>query len=192
MNNTLIDDDKIIELYNLRDEMAISETDKKYGKLIFKIAFNILRSKEDSEEAKNDTYERAWTRIPPDMPRILSAYLSKVARNLSIDRFRYNKAKKRGGESETDILLSELSDCIPSQSTVSEETEMKMLKDIIDAWLENLPREDREMFMMRYWFGENIKDIASIYKLTSKNLTLKLFRIRQKLKTHLEKEGVYL
>lgn len=114
---------QIIELYNARSEIAISETNVKYVQMLQKIAFNLLSNHEDSEEIVNDTYGKAWDSIPPQHPNSLSAYFGRITRNLSINRWHAKKAKKRYNGSE--VLLSELADCVPCSDTVEAEVEKK-------------------------------------------------------------------
>ena len=133
-------DARIIELYHLREERAIEETDKKYGPYCRSIAYNILHSPEDSEECVNDTYLRAWDSMPPERPNILSAFLGKICRRLSIDRWRRVTADKRGG-SETTLALEELAFCIPSANgDPAEELEMKELRRLYEKFIRSLPK----------------------------------------------------
>ena len=121
----------------LRNENAIDATDKKYGRLLYSISFNILSNNEDSKECVNDTYVRTWKSVPPERPKSLTAYLGRIIRNMSLDYLKQKRAQKRysGG----DLLLSELEDCIPSQNTVWEEIENKALSRLISDWLNTLP-----------------------------------------------------
>lgn len=183
-----MEDFQIIELYWSRKEEAIQETDTKYGKLLSYISYNIVSNYEDSEECVNDTYGKAWDSIPPQRPNNLSAYLGRIVRNLSINRWHENHAKKRG--SGADILLSELSECIPASQTVEREIEESILIDSIVKWLKGLPKEDRVLFVRRYWYGDSLEVLAG--KTTPNKLAGKLFRLRQKLKMELEREGIWI
>ena len=180
-----MDDLKIIELYWKRNERAIDVTDEKYGRLLYKISFNILSNHEDSQECVNDTYIRTWKSIPPEKPRSFIAYLGRIVRNLSIDCWNKNRAQKRysGG----DILLSELEDCIPSVNTVWREIESKALSRIISDWLNTLPKEDRILFVRRYWYGDPIKELAVGIGTTPSKLASRMYRLRSDLKNVLEK-----
>lgn len=185
-----MDDLKIIELYWKRNERAIDVTDKKYGRLLYKISFNILSDHEDSQECVNDTYIRTWKSIPPEKPRSFTVYLGRIIRNLSIDYWNKNRAQKRysGG----DILLSELEDCIPSLNSVWREIESKALSRIISDWLNTLPKEDRILFVRRYWYGDPINELALGIGRTSRKLASRMYRLRSDLKDMLEKEEVSL
>lgn len=185
-----MDDLELIELYWERNERAIDETNTKYGRLLYKISFSILSNHEDSQECVNDTYIKAWKSIPPERPRSFTAYLGRIVRNLSIDYWNKSRTPKRfsGG----DILLSELVDCIPSPDTVWSEVETKILSKIISNWLNTLPKEDRILFVRRYWYGDSIKELAIKIGTTPKKLASHMFRLRFNLKNVLEKEEVLL
>lgn len=183
-----MEDVKIIELFNQRNEIAITECTEKYGNLLKKISFNILGNKEDSEECFNDTLNKLWSTIPPNNPNSLVAYMGKIIRNLSINKYRENHAQKRynGG----DLLLSELSECIPDKVSVEGEIDTKDLTEYINKWLKSLETEKCNIFIRRYWYGDSVKDIANDYSFSEKKTASTLYRLRESLKTYLEKEGV--
>ena len=182
-----MEDSKIIELYYVRDEFAITETERKFGKMLFKIALNILSSKEDSEESVNDTYEKAWNSIPPQKPNYFGAWLGKITRNISLNRWRRNRAQKRSG---IEIMLSELEECIPSFSDTETEFENTEITAAINRWLEEQKTEDRVLFVRRYWYGDAVKDLSDKTGIGEKKLASKMFRLRKDLKDFLEKEGI--
>lgn len=185
-----MDDLEIVELYWQRDERAIDETSLKYGKLLHRISFNILANHEDSQECVNDTYVKAWKSIPPEKPRSFTAYLGRIVRNLSIDRWNRARAQKRykGG----DVLLSELEDCLPSSDTIWSEMDTKILTEIINNWLYSLAQEDRILFVRRYWYGDSIKELALMRATSPNKLAGHMYRLRYQLKDVLEKEEVFL
>lgn len=183
-----MDDLELIELYWARNEKAIDETNTKFGKLLYKISFSILSNHEDSQECVNDTYIKAWETIPPEKPRSFTAYLGRIVRNLSIDYWNKNRAKKRYGGG--DVLLSELIDCIPSANTVWEDLESKYLSRLISDWLYTLPEKDRILFIRRYWYGDSIKELAKKEGISPSKLASHMYRLRTKLKDILEKEEV--
>ena len=185
-----MEDLEIIGLYWSRNEAAIRETNTKYGRLLYGIALNILSNCEDSEECVNDTYCNAWNAIPPEKPNSLVAYLGRIVRNLSINRWHNNRAQKR--YNGTDLLLSELSDCIPAELTVENELESMVLSEIISDWLCTLTQDDRVLFLRRYWFGDPVNTLANECGTTPNRLAGRMFRLRQGLKKALEKEGVLL
>lgn len=185
-----MEDAQIIDLYWQRDEAAIAATQEKYGTFCHRIAKNILSIEEDAEECVNDTYHQAWKTIPPQRPVKLAAWLGKVVRNIAINLWNKNHAQKRyNGMTE---LLSELEDCIPSAATVEEELEEKELSAIIDAWLRTLKREDRVLFVRRYWNGTPLQELAGEWHIAPGKLAQKMFRLRNSLRLALEKEGVCL
>ena len=183
-----MDDREIIKLFWQRDEQAITESDKKYKKLLTYIAKNILSSDEDSEEIVNDTYLRAWNSIPPTSPQSLSAYLGKIARNLSLDRLELKGAEKRGGLSPL-LAYEELENLIEDEFTDTPRDQIA-LKDGINSFLAGLKKDKRIIFVQRYWYLSSIEEIAKNNGLTESNVKVILSRLREKLKKHLEKEGI--
>lgn len=184
-----MEDAKIIELYNARNEFAVTETERKFGKMLYSIAMNVLSNAEDSEETVNDTYGKAWESIPPENPQYFGAWLGRITRNLSINRWRSNKAQKRSG---VQTMLSELEECIPSKENVELESENGEITAAINSWLKSLDKNDRIIFVRRYWYGDSVTEISLKSKIPPKKLSSKLFRLRKKLKDSLEKEGILI
>ncbi len=184
-----MNDEKIVELYWQRDETAITETDKKYGKYCYTIAYNILGNREDSEECVNDTYTRAWNNIPPKKPSVLSTFLGKITRNLALDIYDKYSAQKRGS-SQASLVLDELKDCIPSPDTTEKEIDNKELAEMLSRFLKSLDSESRNIFLQRYWYLLSVKEIARGFLFTESKVKMNLMRTRNKLKAFLEKEGV--
>ena len=147
-------DEEIVDLYWQRDENALRETERKYGPYLTKIAYNILSDLEDSKERVNDTYLKAWNSMPPHRPGVLSAYLGKITRQLSIDLFRTRNREKRRA-SEYAVSLSELEDCVSGSETTEQRVELKMLAEAINAYLYTLPAEARSIFIGRYYFADS-------------------------------------
>jgi len=176
-----MEDNEIIELYWKRDEVAILETDKKYGKYCSKIAYNILANVEDSEECVNDTYLHAWNALPPNRPSIFKAFLAKITRNLALDKYDSKTAQKRNNS--MDLVYEELEDCIPTNS-VDKEIEYNELVKEINMFLEDLPKEKRGVFLERYWYM--IKDIATKHKQKESKTKMELLRMRNALRKYLE------
>ena len=185
-----MEDLKIIELYWLRDESAIEETNIKYGRLLHSIAYNILSNYEDSQECTNDTYYKAWDSIPPQKPQYFAAYLGRIVRNFSINLWHKNRAKKRYGGVE--LLISELSDCIATSDTVEKEIETKEISECINNWLYTLLQDDRVLFLRRYWFGDSLKSLAKESGTSPDKLAGRMYGLRQSLKDALEKEEIFL
>jgi len=183
-----MEDLEIVSLYWARDQLAIAESEKKYGGLCGGIAMNILHSREDAEECVNDTWGRAWESIPPQRPNSLAAYLGRIVRNLSLNRWRKNRAARRGGGG-LDLLLSELGECLPEpgEGVLCEE---ERLSGVIAAWLEGLPAGDRTLFLRRYWYGDPLDCLAKARGTSGNHLAVRLHRMRKKLREHLEKEGI--
>ena len=185
-----MDDKQIIELYFERNEQAIKETQNKYGAFCHRIAMNILGIYEDAEECVNDTYYSVWKQIPPTVPEVFKVYLGRITRNLSISRFRAMRAKKR--YSSMEIMLSELSDCVPSSSNVEQTIEVIQLSDYISEWLDSLQEEDCALFVRRYWFGDEVQELAKKCGITAAKMAQRMLRLRKSLKAALEQKGVAL
>ena len=186
-----MDDAKIVQLYWDRDERAIPAAADKYGSYCTSIARNILGSHEDAEECVNDTYMSAWNSIPPHRPGILSAFLGKIVRNLSIKRYRYNTADKRGG-GQLPVVLDEISDLVSGTDDVEEGFTGKELIKAIDRFLGTLSSEKRGIFIRRYWYFDSIHDIAVRFGMTENNVSVTLNRLRLKLRNYLSERGFEL
>lgn len=182
-----MDDSKIIELFLERSEQAIMELSAKYGSICITIARNILNNALDAEECVNDTFLAAWNTIPPQIPLTLKGYVCSIVRNLSIAKYHSNSALKRN--SHYDIALDEIESCIASPVTVEDEIAVKELSRMLNSFLESLDKESRIMFVRRYWYSDSISQIAKNYRISNNNASVRLSRIREKLKNHLRKEG---
>jgi len=182
-----MDDQKIIDLYWSRSETAITETDQKYGKYCYSIAYNILTNNEDAEESVSDTYMAAWNTIPPKRPAVLATFLGKITRHLSIDRWRSRSRHKRGG-GEIVLALEELDDCIPDPQDTEKIFARKQLALVFNRFLDQLPETERRIFLCRYWYLDSISDIAKCWGFTESKVTSMLYRTRKKLRQMLEKE----
>lgn len=186
-----MEDSRIIELYWERSEMAISETEQKYGRYCRYIANNVLHSDEDTEECVNDTYVRAWNSMPPERPQKLPPYLGKITRNVALDRLDYNNAKKRSPEVQ--YALEELAECLCDEKGQRPEEDIAdslVIKDVIDKFLKSLPLQTRVIFVRRYWYMSPVAEIAADLKLSCQNVKVILHRTRNKLRKLLEKEGI--
>lgn len=182
-----MEDAQIIALFWSRSETAIGQLAAKYGKLIFQIAHNILANREDAEECANDTYLGAWNAIPPRRPDPLAAFVCRITRNTALNRRRANRAQKRGPL--PDLPLAELEDCLPGPS-MEEVCSARELGRAIDAFLDTLDPENRAIFLRRYWFSDPVGTIAAELGLRENTVSVRLSRLRGRLKTYLEKEGV--
>lgn len=182
-----MEDSSIVSLFTERSEQAIEELNRKYEPVIKKIVANILSNRLDVEECVNDTYLRVWNSIPPQKPDPLVSYVCKIARNLALDRYRANRAGKRGGN--FDLILDEMEECIPSGMDVETEYDAKELAAAINRFLSGLSRDDRFLFVRRYWYGDSISDLATMTDGNGNRISVRLFRLREKLKKTLLKEG---
>lgn len=184
-----MDDNSIIALYWNRSESAIAETSKKYKGYCYSIAHNILSNREDAEETVSDTWLMAWNAIPPQRPTYLSAFLGKITRHLSIDRWRKRTAQKRGG-GEVAVALEELGDCVSGGMNPEENLQRKELVQSLNRFLDTLPETERSVFLCRYWYLDTVPTIALQFGFTRAKVTSMLHRTRQKLRIHLEQEGL--
>ena len=184
-----MEDEAIIRLYWARDEEAIVRTRDKYGRFCHEIAFHILRQRQDTEECLNDTWLRAWNAMPPQRPSVLSAFLGRITRNLSLDRYKAARAEKRGGSSFP-AALDELSECVPAGGSVEQTMDERELGQAIDRFLRTIPEKQCSLFLRRYWYAESISQIAERYSLKENTVKSILFRTREQLRKFLQKEGV--
>lgn len=186
-----MEDSQIVELYWQRNESAITETQSKYGRYCHKIAANILQNGEDAEECVNDTYIGAWNAMPPHKPAILSTFLGKITRRVSLKRYRERTAEKRGG-GEIALALEELEECVSSGENIDEHLYVSELAEIINEFLRQLPIPERRVFLRRYWYFDSIADIASRYGFGESKVKMMLKRTRDKLEVQLQKEGILI
>jgi len=184
-----LDDSRILKLYFQRSEDAISATEKKYGAYCLSIARNILPDPEDAREAVNDTYLGAWNAIPPHIPNSLAAFLGRITRRISINKWQAAHTAKRGG-GEIPLALEELSECVPSSMDVEQALAGKELTALLNRFVRELPETERKVFVCRYWYLEPVKAIAKRFGFSESKVKSMLFRIRNKLKAELEKEGI--
>ena len=184
-----MEDGEIIDLYWERSQQAVAESEKKYGPYCHAIARNILDREEDAEECVNDTWLRAWNAMPPQRPGVLSAFFGKLTRNLSLDRWRRGQAAKRGGN-RAEVALHELEDCLADRRRPDEELEAGETAAIISAFLRRQPKEDRTLFVRRYFYLDSLNDLADRFGLSVGQVKSKLHRMRGKLKQELERQGV--
>ncbi len=183
-----MEDAQIVCLYWDRDETAIRETETKYDRYLTKIAYNILYDMEDSRESVNDTYLAAWNSMPPHKPSVLSAYLAKLTRRISIDCFRCRTRDKRL-PSEYAVSLTELEDCLSGGDTTEEAVNVKLLADAIGIYLRLLPENARTAFIGRYYFLDPLKEVAAYCGMSESKAKSLLYRTRLGLKEYLKKEG---
>ncbi|WP_310602310.1 RNA polymerase sigma factor [Anaerosporobacter sp.] len=186
-----MEDDRIIELYWERKEEAIEETSQKYGRYCKSIALRILENMECCEECVNDTWFNAWNAIPPQRPTTLRIFLGRITRNLALNRVRDLSCEKRGG-GQAVLVLDELTDCIPVSPSPEKVLEDKEITASIERWLETLSKEKRVAFIRRYWYCDNLADVASFMGWSESKTNSLIQRLRINLKHHLLKEGITL
>lgn len=181
------EDEQIIDMYWAREQEAITETADKYGKYCGTIAWNILYNSEDCEECLNDTWLKAWNSMPTERPQILSAFLGAITRNLSLDRYRKNHAKKRG-EGQVAYIFEELQDCFSSTGP-EEELDAKELVNALNDFLGKLDGDNRKIFVRRYWYMDSVEAIAERFQVSAGKVKSSLFRTRNKLRLFLQERG---
>ena len=175
-------DNQIIDLYFARDERAIAETDKKHGAVCMNLSLNILQSRPDAEECLNDTYLAAWNKIPPERPTYFRAFLCRITRNLSLERFRFLHRQKRNRDLE--VSLSELEGCI-----LMPEERAGELAEHLSNFLKTQEKTDRLLFMGRYFHACSIKTLAQKSGLRENTVSVRLHRTRERLRAYLEERG---
>lgn len=182
-----MEDTIIIEQLFQRSENALKELDVKYGRLCHKLAYNILNNQSDTEECVNDAYLGVWNSIPPNRPDSLMGYLCKIVRNVSLKRYQYNTAEKRN--SRMDVALEELEGCLYSPNDVEKQIEADQLTRAIEQFMDQLKQTDRVIFMRRYYFSDSYADIAADTGLSEKNVSVRLTRVRNRLREYLSDKG---
>ena len=184
-----MDDSRIVDLYLARDEQAIEQSAAKYGRMLRSMSYRITENRETSEECENDTYLEAWNLIPPNEPRdYLGAFLTRIVRNISLNRCLHdNRLKRRGYIVE---LTTELEQCLPGDSKTEQEVENKEFARVISDFLRKQPKEKRLIFMRRYFDMEKVSEIASRYGYSENRINTMLFRMRKELKKALTEEGL--
>lgn len=184
-------DEAIVQQYLNRDEAAIHNTSEKYGSRIYYIAKSILLDNTAAEDCENDTYYHAWNAIPPHEPKTyFFAFLARITRYLALDQYRSNTTQKRNAKLVN--LSAELEQCIVCPSDDPCSVDRIVLADAISTFLQNLPRERRNIFLRRYWYMDSVKQISNRYAISESKVKSSLFRCRKELRAYLEKEGFAL
>ncbi|MBQ5952004.1 MAG: sigma-70 family RNA polymerase sigma factor [Lachnospiraceae bacterium] len=186
-----MEDQNIVDLYWARSETAIAETENKYGRYCGFIAYNILHSREDSEECVSDTWMKAWNAMPEARPGRLRAFLGKITRNLALNRLEAASAEKRG-EGQVPLALEELAEVIPAADTADRIADEMALTELLDRFLGSLTPEKRKIFLQRYWYLSSVAQIASNLGISQSKVKMTLHRVRNELKQCLENEGIGL
>ena len=183
-----MEDEKIIQLFFERSERALDELNKKYGALMLSVSKNVLKNDEDAKECLNDAYLGIWRAIPPERPSPLSAYVSRVIRNISINRYRKNTALMRDGRQN--VSLEEIADVVDDGFDFATAIEGSELTEVLNAYLKTLSRENLYIFMQKYWYFTPVSAIAEHLSTTEAAVYLRLDRMKKSLQKHLIKNGV--
>ena len=184
-----MEDEQIVDLYWQRSDLAISETNQKYGRYCHTIAYNICGTEEDAEECVNDTWFRAWNLMPDQRPTILSAFLGRITRNFAINLIKTKNRIKRGGGKAV-LALDELEECIPGGRNPEQALEEKQLEKAIGRFVSQLPQPEKTIFVLRYWRVAPIDEIAEKLQFSKGKIKSSLFRTRRKLRDYLQEEGL--
>ncbi len=183
-----MDDERIVKLYLMRDETAIKHTKEKYGSRLCSLSYGIVNDRQTAEECENDTYMEAWNAIPPNEPKsYLYAFLARITRHISLNCCRDRSRLKRS----TFIceLTTEMEQCIPAPDDVECRIDDMTLTETLNKFLGTLDEEKRNIFVRRYWYLDSIADISERFALSQSKIKTTLFRCRNQLREHLEKEG---
>ncbi len=184
-----LSDGRIIELYWERDDDAIKATDEKYGKYLSVISYNIVKDRLDCEECVNDTYMTAWNKIPPARPNVLQRFLSKITRNISVDKYRRLHTQKHV-PSELTASLEELDECIHGIANEAEKEKVQKIRQVLSDYLFSLTEKERFMFVCRYYYADPVASIAKMLNISDKTVYRDLKNIREGLRKELLKEGI--
>ena len=187
--NDILSDEDIIELYWRRSERAISETDTKYGKYLFTIAYNIVHDRLDSEECLNDTYIGTWNSIPPHRPNVFQVFLSRITRNIAIDKYREKTADKRVN-SELTVSLEELNDCVCIDPSIEEQMLVSEISKVLNDFLASLSEREKFIFVCRYYYSDSVINISKMLQVTERTVFRNLAKSREKLRKELINAGI--
>ena len=185
-----MNDSEILDLFFARSEEAIDALRRTYGPTCLRLARNILSSPQDAEECASDAYLAAWNAIPPQRPEPLAPWLYRVVRNLALRRYRANTAQKRN--SFYDTALDELAESLPAPAGVEDALDAKELGTLLDRFLEDMDSTSRTLFLRRYWFGDRVEDIAGAMGMSRNAVSVRLHRLRNRLRAYLNEEGYFV
>lgn len=187
----ILDDNRIVELFLLRNETAVKQTAEKYGSRLRSLAYGIAHDQQTAEECENDTYLEAWNAIPPHEPKsYLYVFLARITRHISLNCCRdRSRLKRRAFICE---LSAEMESCIPAPDDVERRIDDMVLSEVVNGFLSELGEEKRNIFIRRYWYLDSIAEISKRFALSESKVKTILFRSRNQLRKHLEKEGCAL
>ena len=183
-----MEDETIVELLYRRDEGALEELEGKYGPGLLRLAGRFLKSREDVEEAVNDTWLAAWNTIPPQRPASLKGYAGRIVRNLALSIRRADAAQKRGG-GQTALALDELSEVVSGGETPEGALDRQAFRAALDGFLGALQSRDRNLFLRRYWYLDSVEALSKRFSMSKTQVTTTLHRLRGRLRVHLQQEG---
>lgn len=186
-----MDDNAIIQLFNERNEAAISELSKKHGTFFIRLAERILFNHEDSELCVNDAYLKTWETIPPAKPNVLRAFVGGIVKHVAVSMLRANTAQKHGG-GEFTLVLDELEECVSDGGNVEDEFENKQTLEEVNKFLRSRSGFERRVFVLRYWYCESVSEIARELGTSENKISVSLYKTRKRLKEHLTKGGYIL
>lgn len=184
-----LSDEQIIDLYFAREERAIEETDRKYCHYLHTVAYNILANEQDVEECLQDTYLKTWNSIPPERPSVFRAFLAKITRNLSLDRYEYDNRKKRVPTGAC-VPLDEVREFVPDGSDLDRELQARVIGQVITDYLDSVPDRRMYVFVSRYFFALSIPQIAKRLSCSQSLVSKELAEIKRELRILLAKEGI--
>lgn len=185
-----MDDKRIVKLFLERSEQAVEAATKKYGKLCHHLARGIVETDADAAECVNDAFLALWNTIPPEEPRSLRAYLTRLLRNIAYDRRDRQTADKR--DSRLELTLQELEEVLPGGTDPEQMLESALIRDVMNGFLRSLPKKDRFVFLRRYYYLDTCREIAKMTGMSESAVSSRLGRLRSKLKELLSKEGIYV
>ena len=180
-----MEDKQIVSMLLARAEGAIEALGKRFGQQLLQIAKNILENLHDAQECVNDTYLALWNAIPPAEPDPLAPYVYRTGRNIALNRLSKETAQKR---SRYGLSLEELNQCLPGDD-LEKALDARALGREIDRFLASQTEQNQYIFLRRYWYGDTVAEIAKALNLKENAVSVRLLRLREKLKAHLVKEG---
>ena len=183
------DDQRILTMYEERNEQALRETTVRYGALCRSVARNILGTEEDAEECLDDALLGAWNAIPPAHPANFGAYFLTLVRNFALKKYAAAHAEKRGG-GQMPAALSEISEILASGENVEHEIDRRAMLEAVTKYLGTLPEHQRSLFVRRYYHASSVSELAELFGISENNVKVTLSRIRKRLCTYLRKEGL--
>ncbi len=186
----VLSDEELVALYHARDERAVGETDRKYGKYLYSLGYGILKDKRDIEECKSDTYLAAWNKIPPESPDPLLTYLAKLMRRISISRYRKNNAQKRRSTELT--LAEEELESVTRGFMPTDGADSERIGELMGSFVRGLEERRRFIFVGRFYMSRSVSDLSRALKVSEATVYRDIEKIKTELRAYLEENGVYV